>query len=158
MIDALLRAGAGKPSGELLEGIFGSRRSLYKRLAQFSYFEEPEMYRRMARRPFAELVQLAERIAAELSRAIGTRISPHEVLVDAPPVELEVDFNIDVYFRKQRSYRPLGEISPVVRTLAREQFDDFVKRVRVFVHPRIAKEARAARGLSQLLEIAVSAK
>ena len=25
----------------------------------------------------------------------------------------------------------------MVRTLAREQFDDYVKRVRVFVHPRL---------------------
>ena len=40
------------------------------------------------------------------------------------------------------------DISPVVRTLAQEQFDNYVKRVRIFVHPRIA----AARKLPNLAE------
>ena len=80
-------------------------------------------------------------------RRLGTRLSrnvaPHEVLVDAPPAELEVDFDIEVFFPKQSVYRRLGDVSPVVRTLAQEQFDDYVKRVRIFVHPRIAAEARS---------------
>ena len=44
--------------------------------------------------------------------------------------------------RSSSVYRRLGDISPVVRTLAQEQFDDYVKRVRIFVHPRVAAEAR----------------
>jgi HD superfamily phosphohydrolase len=137
-IDAMLEAGRNGPAGKLLDGIFGPQRSLYKRLAQFSFFEEPFMYRRMARRPYAELVNFSEGIAAGLSKALGEKVAPHEVLVDAPPAKLEVDFDIEVYFAKQEVYRRLGDISPVVRTLAKEQFDDYVKRVRIFVHPRIA--------------------
>jgi hypothetical protein len=53
-----------------------------------------------------------------------------------------------VHFAKQGLYRRLGDISPVVRTLAKEQFDDYVKRVRIFVHPRIA----SARKLPNLAE------
>ncbi len=140
-IDVMLAAGGNSPAGVLLDGLFGAKRSLYKRLAQYSYFEEPEMYRRMAQRPYAELVGFSEQIAGGLSHALGEEVAPHEVLVDAPPAKLEVDFNIDVYFAKQDVFRPLGDISPVVRTLAREQFDDYVKRVRIFVHPRLA-EAR----------------
>jgi HD superfamily phosphohydrolase len=147
-IDALLDAGNKSPAGTLLYGIFGPTRSLYKRLAQYSYFEEPEMYRRMAQRPYAELVTFAERIAAGLSNALGEKVAPHEVLVDAPPAKLEVDFDIEVFFAKQNVYRRLGDISPVVRTLAQEQFDNYVKRVRIFVHPRIA----AARKLPNLTE------
>ena len=64
-------------------------------------------------------------------------------MVDAPPAELEVDFDIEVYFAKRNVYRRLGDISPVVRTLAQEQFDNYVKRVRIFVHPRVAEAARA---------------
>jgi len=64
------------------------------------------------------------------------------VLIDAPPVDLEVEFDVDVHFPKENVYRRLGKIAPVVRTLAREQFDDYVKRVRVFVHPRIASESQ----------------
>jgi HD superfamily phosphohydrolase len=147
-IDAMLDAGRNSPAGALLDGIFGPTRSLYKRLAQYSYFEEPEMYRRMAKRPYAELVNFSERIAAGLSKALDEKVAPHEVLVDAPPAKLEVDFDIEVYFAKQNVFRRLGDISPVVRTLAQEQFDDYVKRVRIFVHPRIA----AARQLPHLAE------
>jgi HD superfamily phosphohydrolase len=147
-IDSMLEVGRKSPAGTLLEGIFGPTRSLYKRLAQYSYFEEPELYRRMARRPYAELVNFSERIAAGLSSALGIKVAPHEVLVDAPPAKLEVDFDIEVYFAKQNVFRRLGDISPVVRTLAQEQFDDYVKRVRIFVHPRIA----AARKLPNLAE------
>ena len=147
-IETMLAAGGSSPGGVLLDGLFGPKRSLYKRLAQYSYFEEPDMYRRMAQRPYAELVGFSERIATGLSSALGEEVAPHEVLVDAPPAKLEVDFNIEVYFAKQNVFRPLGDISPVVRTLAREQFDDYVKRVRIFVHPRIA----GARKLPNLTE------
>jgi HD superfamily phosphohydrolase len=147
-IDAMLEAGRKSPAGSLLDGIFGPTRSLYKRLAQYSYFEEPELYRRMARRPYAELVNFSERIAGALSSSLGENVAPHEVLVDAPPAKLEVDFDIEVYFAKQNVFRRLGDVSPVVRTLAQEQFDDYVKRVRIFVHPRIA----AARKLPDLAE------
>jgi HD superfamily phosphohydrolase len=145
-INAMLAASRKSPAGTLLDGIFGPTRSLYKRLAQYSYFEEPEMYRRMARRPYAEMVNCSERIAAGLSSELGDNVAPHEVLVDAPPAKLEVDFDIEVYFAKQSVFRRLGDISPFVRTLAQEQFDDYVKRVRIFVHPRVA----AARKLPNL--------
>ena len=101
------------------------------------------MYRRLARRPYGELVQCGRaRSPATLATALGRDVAPHEVLVDAPPAELEVEFDIEVFFPKQNVYRRLGDVSPVVRTLAQEQFDDYVKRVRIFVHPRIAAEAR----------------
>jgi HD superfamily phosphohydrolase len=151
MIDALLADGRGTPAATLLDGVFGPSRQLYKRLAQYSYYEEPELYRRMARRPYADLLRFAEQIAARLSKKLGTTVEPHEVLVDAPPTKLEVDFNIDVYFAKDVTYRRLGDISPVVRTLAKEQFDNYVKRVRVFVHPRVAASARAMPALAKEL-------
>ena len=90
-----------------------------------------------------------------LSQRIGRRVAPHEILFDAPPVELEVEFNIDVHFAKEGTYRQLGDVSPVVRTLARQQFDDYVKRVRLFAHPRVAADLRAVPGLPELLADAV---
>jgi HD superfamily phosphohydrolase len=155
-IDAMRVVAQGTPAATLLDGLFGATRSLYKRLAQYSYFEEPEMYRRMAKRPYGELVSFSERIAAGLSTALGEKVAPHEVLVDAPPAKLEVDFDIEVHFAKQGVYRRLGDISPVVRTLAREQFDDYVKRVRIFVHPRIAS-ARKLPNLAEKLATAIAA-
>jgi HD superfamily phosphohydrolase len=155
MIESLLAAAGAGPAAELLTGIFGPRRQLYKRLAQYSYFESPAAYRRLARRPYGELCDVAAAIADKLSAALGTQVAAHEVLVDAPPAELEVDFNVEVFFTKQGQYRQLGDISPVVRTLAREQFDDYVKRVRIFVHPRIAEEARRLPNLNERLANAI---
>jgi HD superfamily phosphohydrolase len=155
MIDAL-RAAAGESSaGELLDGLFGPTRRLYKRVAQCSLFEQPDLYRRLARRPYDWLVHCAERFAAVASSTLGRVVAPHEILFDAPPVKLEVDFQIDVHFPKERLYRPLGDVSPVVKTLAKQQFDDYVKRVRVFAHPRVAAELRALRNLSELIGAAI---
>lgn len=140
LIEKLRIAAARGPAAELLDGLFGAERRLYKRLAQYSYFEEPELYRQLARQPYAKLLACAERLAAILNREAGIDVASHEILIDAPPVELEVEFDVDVYFPKQQVFRRLGEVSPVVRTLAREQFDDYVKRVRLFVHPRVASQ------------------
>ena len=107
-IDAMLEAGRESPAGTLLDGIFGPTRSLYKRLAQYSYFEEPEMYRRMAQRPYAELVHFAERIAAGLSNALGEQVAPHEVLVDAPPAEAGSRFRHRGLLRKAERVSPAG--------------------------------------------------
>jgi HD superfamily phosphohydrolase len=136
---------------ELLDGLFGHRRVLYKRLAQFSFYESPEVYEQVARRSYDWLVGCSDELARALSSRTGGEIHGHEVLIDAPPVEKEVEFKIDVFDQKKNSYRPLEEVSPVVRTLAHEQFDDFVKRVRVFIHPRHSKSCSELGDLSQLL-------
>ncbi len=142
MIGSLLQAAGEGPAKELLDGLFGPVRRLYKRVAQFSYFEQRELYQRLARRPYPWLVNCAEEFAAVLSRHIGRRVAPTEILFDAPPMKLEVEFQIEIFFRKEGVYRPLGEVSPVVQSLAKQQFDDYVKRVRVFGHPRVAAELK----------------
>jgi HD superfamily phosphohydrolase len=154
-IDALVEAGGEGPGGDLLDGLFGPTRRLYKRLAQFSLFQEPMLYQRLARQPYPWLAALAEQLATLFSSTLSRVVAPHEVLIDAPPIEREVEFDIDVYFTKENRFRRLGEVSPVVRTLAREQFDDYVKRVRLFVHPRLAADARALRNLPDLLAEAI---
>jgi HD superfamily phosphohydrolase len=155
MIAELQRAAVSTPAAELLDGLFGPSRRLYKRLARYSLFEEADLYRRLARRPYPWLVRCAEQFAALAAGAIGQPIAPHELLFDAPPVEREVEFDFEVFFAKDHRYRRLGEISPVVRTLAKEQFDDYVKRVRIFAHPRIANELRRLGRLGDLLNAAI---
>jgi HD superfamily phosphohydrolase len=137
MILAMRQVAGSDPAGELLDGLFGPERRLYKRFAQYSAFQLPDQYHRLARRPYTWLVVCAENLTVLLQRELGVEVRPHEVLFDAPPVKLEVQFNIEIHFPKEGCFRPLGDVSPVVRTLAREQFDDYVKRVRVFVHPRL---------------------
>jgi len=110
-----------------------------------------ELYQRLARRPYPWLASCAEEFAAVLSRHVGRRVAPTEILFDAPPVKLEVQFQIEIYFRKEAVYHPLGDVSPVVQALAREQFDDYVKRVRVFGHPRVAADLKDFRGWNEVL-------
>jgi HD superfamily phosphohydrolase len=155
IVDLRLLAGDG-PADELLDGLFGPARRLYKRLGQYSFLEDPKLYGQLAQQPYERLVACEERLANLLSGALKTKVAAHEVLVDAPPLKLEVEFDVDVYFPKERRYRRLGEVSPVVRTLAQEQFDNYVKRVRVFVHPRLAEPAKALSNLNALLAEAAS--
>jgi HD superfamily phosphohydrolase len=155
MIDALRTAAGDGPAGELLDGLFGPTRRLYKRVIQCSLFEHPELYQRLTRRPYEWLAHCAERFAAVASSALGRIVAAHEVLFDAPPLKREVEFQLEVHFPKEGCYRQLGDVSPVVKTLAREQFDDYVKRVRVFAHPRIAGQLRELELVPELVAQAV---
>jgi HD superfamily phosphohydrolase len=155
MIVALERAAGQSPASELLAGLFGPTRELYKRVGQYSFFEQRPLYERLARRPYPWLTACAQQFATLASTALGRIVAPHEVLFDAPPIQREVEFNIDVYSLKENRYRSLGEVSPVVQTLARRQFDDYVKRVRIFAAPRIAADLRSLKDLPDLVNAAV---
>ncbi|QDU98157.1 HD domain-containing protein [Lignipirellula cremea] len=137
MIAQLQSVAGDSPAGELLAGLFGPRRRLYKRLAQYNFIQQPDTYQKLARRPYPWLVACAEQFALQLSERIGQPVAPHEVLFDAPPVKLEVQFNVEIFYPKEDLYRELGQVSPVVQTLAQKQFDDYVKQVRIFLHPRL---------------------
>ncbi len=126
---------AGTSSQSLIEGLFGSKRRLYKSVAEFSFYQTPELYQPLARRPFDYLLEISTQLVERLKAKTGCELLPTEVLIDAPPPGREVEFNVPIYFPKEGVYRPLHEVSPVVESLARKQFDDYVKRVRVFVHP-----------------------
>ena len=155
LVEQIGKVAAGGAAGELVDGLFGPHRRLYKRLAQYSLFDEPAVYKQLARRPYPWLAACAQQLAHEASTALSRVVAPHEILLDAPPVEREVDFKIDVYFPKTGRYRPLGEISPVVRALG-VQFDDDVKRVRIFAHPRVVDELQNLSHLPELVQTAIA--
>jgi uncharacterized protein len=58
---------------------------------------------------------------------------------------------VQVFFPKENVYRTLAEVSPAVHTLATRQFDDYVKRVRIFVHPAIIGDLSGLGSLDGLL-------
>lgn len=151
VIDRLLRTSAGTAAEALLTGLFGPTRQLYKRVAQYSFFEHGEIYRRLARRPYPWLVHCGTHLAQLFGSALGTHVDEHALLIDAPPVKREVEFAVDVYFPKEDRYRPLGDVSPVVRTLAEKQFDDYVKRVRIFATAELAPRLRNLPNLHELV-------
>jgi HD superfamily phosphohydrolase len=156
MIEHLLKVAGNGAAGDLLQGLFGTHRRLYKRLAQYSVYEAESagIFEQLARRPYPWLAACAQEFAIEASTALGRVVAPHEILFDAPPVLREVDFNIEVYYPKQDRFRPLGEVSPVVRALG-TQFDDYVKRVRIFSHARIVDDLAALPQLEDLLQRAI---
>ena len=137
MIATLQKTAAGTDCATLLDGVFGPRRRLYKRAGEYGH--EHHLYTILAQRPYTFLVDCARRLARELTSATGHPVSATDVLIDAPPPRREVEFAVDIYFPKRQQYRPLQEVSPVVDALARTQFDEYVKRVRIFVAPDAAE-------------------
>lgn len=138
-IRILREAAVGTKSERLLDGVFGSRRMLYKRALEYSYGQNLEIHEGIAGRPFSELVEISNRLAECLKTLAGEQVEGTDLLIDAPPPHREVQFNVDVFYPKERVYRPLQQVSPVVSALANSQFDDYVKRVRVFIHPRLVR-------------------
>lgn len=135
MVSRMRQTGQGTMNEPMLEGLFGPKRMLYKRAAEYSHDQGGEIYRRIAGRPYADVVRISNALVELLNRRLSLSLSPVEILIDAPPPHREVEFAIDVYSPKQDCYRALKEISPVVEALAQTQFDDWVKRVRLFVSP-----------------------
>ncbi len=156
MISALMAAAGTGPAAVLLGGLFGPKRQLYKRVAQYSLFENRPLYQQLARRPYHWLARCARCFSEYVGAALGRPVAEHEVLFDAPPMAREVEFNVEIFYKKENRYRQLGDVSPVIATLAREQFDDYVKRVRIFAHPRVAADIRCLPELDRLVERAVA--
>ena len=140
----ILEASAGGPAKRLVSGIFGPRRMLWKRLASFDARDGAEVHRRLSGRPYPESVAIAHRLAGRLGDRIGMPVEASSVLVDAPPAEREVEFRLDVRIDGRRGcrWRNLEAMSPAVRALAHEQFDELVKRSRIFVPPEVAARSR----------------
>ena len=144
-IDWMLAASRGTAAEPLAEGLFGERRRLLKRLASFDSLERPDVHLRYSGRPYAAMERASHRLAAILSSRAGIAIEPAQVVIDAPPVAREVEFRLPVERQTGGGvvWHRLEEVSPLVRALAHEQFDNVVKRVRLFC-PLDAAEALAA--------------
>lgn len=152
MIESMRQAARGSDVESLIEGVFGPHRSLYKRVAEYSLYQSEPLYQLLRGQPFGQLVTVARGIADKLSVESGAKVEATEVIIDAPPAHREVEFKVDIYFPKEQVYRPLQRVSPVVDSLARTQFDDYVKRVRVFVAPRLVESVQRSADFDSLVE------
>lgn len=154
--DWLLATTRNTPAADLAAGIFGPVRRLVKRAATFDALHQPAIHRALAGRSYASTVEIGTRLADLLSRRIGIDVAPHTLLIDAPPAEREVEFRLTVRERPGAGHggpiwRPLADLSPVVRSLAHEQFDHLVKRVRIFAPADVAPAIEALPDLEHLV-------
>jgi uncharacterized protein len=95
------------------------------------------LYHALAGRPYVSLQELTTKLTTVVSQQIGIVLGPTDLLIDAPPTHREIEFRVDIFSSKENVYRSLSDASPVVAALAQTQFDDYVKRVRVFAAPGI---------------------
>ena len=137
LIRCLCSAARGSDVVSLTDGLFGQRRRLHKRLAEYSIYHQEPLYRALRQLTATQLAAYSLALTERLSAALGRVLSPMYVLIDAPPQHREVEFRVDVWFRSSNEYRPLREVSPIVDAMAKTQFDDCVKKVRIFVSPEI---------------------
>jgi HD superfamily phosphohydrolase len=156
--DWLLSAARASGAARLVDGLFGPTRRLVKRAGSFDALHHPQIHRALAGRSYADSVAISHRLAERLSRRIGTAIAADTLLIDAPPAEREVEFRLEVReLTEARSatsryrWRSLAELSPVVRSLAHEQFDNLVKRVRLFAPAESAAAIAECDGLDELI-------
>jgi HD superfamily phosphohydrolase len=132
LIRILKQTAQGTDVQTLTDGLFGTRRRIHKRIAEFSVFHQEPLYRAMRQKPFSELAVISSRLAKELGVVAGIETGRLDVLIDAPPQHREVEFNVQVYTASEKKYRPLRELSPIVDSMAKTQFDDCVKKVRIY--------------------------
>ncbi|NDC63275.1 MAG: HD domain-containing protein [Planctomycetia bacterium] len=157
-VDWLMQAAAGTSAAPLADGLFGPTRRLFKRVAGFDSLHHPRIHRLLSGRTHADAVDISHRLAAILSRRLGRTIPGDSLIIDAPPAQREVEFTLQVRERPGLGpdegvcgWRQLAELSPVVRSLAREQFDDIVKRVRIFAPAEAAAAIANCPGIDDLV-------
>ena len=67
VIRELRRAATGTSVASLLDGLFGAKRRLHKRVLELSLYQTPDLYRRIAGRSFADLLVVADRLSQTVS-------------------------------------------------------------------------------------------
>ena len=150
LIRTLKTAADGTDVALLTEGLFGNHRALFKRLAEYSIFQEEPLYRALRQKSCAELVRCSQQLCGRLSELLNRPIGRLDILIDAPPQHREVEFRVEIHSPSENRYRPLREVSPIVDSMARTQFDDCVKKVRLFARQDLRDELRQRLSPTQL--------
>lgn len=146
----------------ILREITRHRRRPYKRLLTLSRayddLRAQDAYERIYHLDAAGRVELRRRLRDVLSGWIGHRLEPHELLIDIPPRDKDHIDVPDVVHRADGARRAmsLAHTSKVVQGIAND-FVKVVKRIRVFVHPRVHASVETPRGGETLRERLVGA-
>ncbi|MCA9058133.1 MAG: HD domain-containing protein [Planctomycetaceae bacterium] len=155
LIAVLIQAARGEDVEQLSGGLFGRRRSLHKRLAEYSPLYGEDIYQAMRQLTYPELVRCSDRLTELLAEEFGIVLRRMDILVDAPPRHREVEFRVEMFVPAQQCYRPLRQVSPIVDAMARTQFDDNVKKVRIFAAPEVRERLRKQADFGVRIDAAV---
>ena len=155
-VKRLSDAAQNSDAQSISEGLFGPRRKLFKRIAAFDAKTHPVLHNTLAGLSYKNLVHVSNGFVQRLAKKTGTIIKPNDILIDAPPREREIEFNLQVCCRGQLNerelhWRSLEEMSPVTQSLAQLQFDHLVKQVRIFGSDEAVSAIQYATGLEDIL-------
>jgi HD superfamily phosphohydrolase len=155
-VKRLSDAAQNSDAQSISEGLFGPRRKLFKRIAAFDAKTHPVLHNTLAGLSYKNLVHVSNGFVQRLAKKTGTIIKPNDILIDAPPREREIEFNLQVCCRGQLNerelhWRSLVEMSPVTQSLAQLQFDYLVKQVRIFGSDEAVSAIQHATGLEDIL-------
>ena len=155
-VKRLSDAAQNSDAQSISEGLFGPRRKLFKRIAAFDAKTHPVLHNTLAGLSYKTLVHVSNGFVQRLAKKTGTIIKPNDILIDAPPREREIEFNLQVCCRGQLNerelhWRSLVEMSPVTQSLAQLQFDHLVKQVRIFGSDEAVSAIQYATGLEDIL-------
>ena len=155
-VKRLSDAAQNSDAQSISEGLFGPRRKLFKRIAAFDAKTHPVLHNTLAGLSYKNLVHVSNGFVQRLAKKTGTIIKPNDILIDAPPREREIEFNLQVCCRGQLNerelhWRSLVEMSPVTQSLAQLQFDHLVKQVRIFGSDEAVSAIQHATGLEDIL-------
>ena len=155
-VKQLSDAAKNSDAQSISEGLFGPRRKLFKRIAAFDAKTHPVLHNTLAGLSYKNLVHVSNGFVQRLAKKTGAIIKPNDILIDAPPREREIEFNLQVCCRGQLNerklhWRSLVEMSPVTQSLAQLQFDHLVKQVRIFGSDEAVSAIQHATGLEDIL-------
>ena len=155
-VKQLSDAAKNSDAQSISEGLFGPRRKLFKRIAAFDAKTHPVLHNTLAGLSYKNLVHVSNGFVQRLAKKTGAIIKPNDILIDAPPREREIEFNLQVCCRGQLNehklhWRSLVEMSPVTQSLAQLQFDHLVKQVRIFGSDEAVSAIQHSTGLEDIL-------
>ncbi len=130
----------------LLKHLMTTSRELYKSVRTYNLRLDRSIYPVFKGMDYCRSIRFSNKLCRAFAEATSEEINDHDVLVDIPPAEKEVEIKVDVFYPKRDEYLPLDRVSPMCDALVTE-FDEHVKCPRIFCHPRLRQ---AISGLGQL--------
>lgn len=139
----------GSATEYLVEGLVDRRRDLYKRILTLSrvYAEadKRDAYETIFEMDRSTLYSLTDSIRARLSSVVERSLHPADVIIDTPPRDKDALETVEIVYPTARGRRhyPLHELSRIVAGI-QDDFATVVKKIRIFVEPRLARELDAS--------------